>query len=65
MAVYAKAITAFFTSLGVWGGTAFADGKLDPVEWFGLCAVVVATMAVYQIPNTAPRKRDARGRFTE
>ena len=51
MSMYAKAITAFFTALGTWGGTAFADGHLDAVEAFGLCGVVVATFAVWQVTN--------------
>jgi hypothetical protein len=51
MSRYAKTIAAFFTSLGTWGATAFADGELTEVEMFGLCGVVAATLAVYQIAN--------------
>lgn len=51
MKTYAKAIIALFTALGTWGGTAFADGTLDAVEAFGLCGVIVATAAVWAIPN--------------
>lgn len=50
-----KAITAFFTALGTWGATAFADNGLTAVEAFGLCGVVVAALAVYQFPN--PEKK--------
>lgn len=49
--MYAKAIAAFFTSLGTWGGTALADGHIDGVEWFGLTGVVVATTLVFQVTN--------------
>lgn len=54
MSRYAKAIVAFFTALGTWGATAFADGAVDGAEWFGLCGVAVATFGVFQIPNTPP-----------
>jgi hypothetical protein len=47
----AKAIVAFFTSLGTWGVTAFADGHLSAVELFGLCGVMVATATVFLVPN--------------
>lgn len=57
MEYYYKAIAAFFTGLGTWGITAFADGKLDAVEAFGLCGVVVATVSVFQIKN----KRQGNG----
>lgn len=55
MSQYAKAIAAFFTSLGTWGGTALADGHIDGVEAFGLCGVVVATLTVLQVTNTPPQ----------
>jgi hypothetical protein len=48
---YSKAIAAFFTALGTWGATAVPDG-ITGVEWFGLCGVVVATLAVFQVTNT-------------
>lgn len=51
MDYYNKAVVAFFTALGTWGVTAFADGKMDAVEAFGLCGVVVATASVYQVKN--------------
>lgn len=47
-----KAIVAFFTALGTWGATAFADGHLDAVEAFGLCGVVVATTLVWAVKNS-------------
>lgn len=50
--MYSKAVAAFFTSLGTWGATAFADNGLTAVEAFGLCGVVVATLAVLQVTNT-------------
>jgi hypothetical protein len=49
--MYPKAIAAFFTALGTWGGTAFADNGLTAVEAFGLCGVVVATVAVWGVTN--------------
>lgn len=52
MSPYLKAVMAFFTSLGTWGATAFADNGLTAVEAFGLCGVVVATVAVFAVPNT-------------
>lgn len=54
MAKYNKAIAAFFTALGTWGGTAMADGQIDGVEAFGLCGVIVATFAVWGVTNTPP-----------
>ena len=51
-AIIAKAIIAFFGSLGTWGATALADGNLDAVEWFGLCGVIVATALVWSVPNS-------------
>lgn len=54
MTTIAKAAMAFFTSLGTWGATAFADNGLTAVEAFGLCGVVVATIAVWAIPNEPP-----------
>lgn len=65
MSYYSKAIVAFFTALGTWGATAFADGTLNAVEAFGLCGVVVATAAVFQIENKRQRKRDENGRFVK
>ena len=53
MNTVAKAVTAFFTSLGAWGATALADGKLTGPEWFGLCGVVVVTAGVWYVPNAA------------
>lgn len=51
MSQYAKAIMAFFTALGTWGATAFADNGLTIVEAFGLCGVIVTTVGVFAIPN--------------
>jgi len=52
MSQIAKAVVAFFTALGTWGATALADGHLDPVEWFGLCGVIVVTAGVWAVPNS-------------
>jgi hypothetical protein len=52
---YAKAVMAFFTALGTWGATAFADNGLTVVEAFGLCGVIVTTVGVFAIPNLPPR----------
>ena len=65
MAHYSKAIVAFFTALGTWGATALADGSLDPVEWFGICGVIVATAGVFQVENKRQQKRDRNGRFVK
>lgn len=54
MTRYAKAIMAFFTSLGTWGVTAAADGVYDQVELWGITGVIVATIGVYLYPNTTP-----------
>lgn len=54
MTRYLKAITAFFTALGTWGVTALADDAITNVELFGLCGVVVATVAVFGVPNERP-----------
>lgn len=59
MKEYAKAIIAFFTTLGTWGATALAADangveSIQGAEWFGLCGVVVATFAVYAYPNETP-----------
>lgn len=51
MEYYYKAIAAFFTALGTWGVTAFADDGVTAVEAFGLCGVVVATVSVFQVKN--------------
>lgn len=65
MLKYTKAVMAFFTALGTWGATAFADNGLTAVEAFGLCGVIVAALAVYQFPNEGAihAERDERGRF--
>lgn len=53
----AKAVVAFFTSLGTWGTTALAVGpageaaSIQGAEWFGLCGVAVATCSVWLIEN--------------
>lgn len=52
----AKALIAFLLSLATWGGTAMApnsDGvsSIEPAEWFGLCGVLVAFLAVFAYPN--------------
>lgn len=54
MKPYAKAIMAFFTSLGTWGTTALSDNGLTTIELFGLCGVIVATVAVFTVPNDPP-----------
>lgn len=59
--MYAKAIAAFFTALGTWGATALADNGIAGAEWFGLCGVIVATVAVFQIPNQPPTDEHDRG----
>lgn len=66
MATVAKALMAVLTGLGTWGVTAFADGKLDAVEVFGLTGVIVAGLAVWAVPNagTITIKRDKKGKFT-
>lgn len=51
MEYYNKAIIAFFTSLGTWGATAFADNGITGPEWFGLCGVIVSTAGVFQVKN--------------
>lgn len=53
----AKALIAFLTALGTWGGTAAADGQYDQVELWGLCGVAVAGLAVYVTPNIAKRSK--------
>lgn len=50
----AKALAALLTSLGTWGYTAASDGTIDPAEWFGICGVLVAGLAVFAYPNTPP-----------
>lgn len=60
---YSKAIAAFFTSLGTWGVTALAEdangvSTISGAEWFGLCGVVVATIAVFGVSNTEPEQFD-------
>jgi hypothetical protein len=47
----AKAVIAFFTTLGTWGTTALADGQVDGVEAFGLGGVIVATFGVWTVTN--------------
>lgn len=54
MTRYAKAIIAFFTSLGAWGATAGLDGVYDQVELWGLTGPLVVTLGVYFFPNTPP-----------
>lgn len=51
MEYYNKAVVAFFTALGTWGATAFADNGVTAVELFGLCGVIVATAGVFQVKN--------------
>lgn len=53
MSRYAKAIAAFLTALGGWGITAAPDGYSQAELW-GLCAVVVAGLSVYAMPNKPP-----------
>jgi len=48
---YAKAIIAALTALGTWGTTALSDGKLEPVELFGLTGIAVAGLTVFAYPN--------------
>ena len=52
----AKALIAFLLSLATWGGTALAPNSegvssVEPAEWFGLCGVLVAAIAVFAYPN--------------
>lgn len=47
----AKAVIGGFTALGTWGGTALADGKLSPVECFGLCGIPVVVASVWATKN--------------
>ncbi len=54
MSRYAKALTAFFTGLGTWGVTAYADDAINASEMFGLCGVVVLTVGVFGVPNVPP-----------
>lgn len=51
MNLVAKAVIAFLSALGTWGATALASDGITGAEWFGLCGVVVAGLAVYAIPN--------------
>lgn len=53
MSRYRKCIVAVLTALGTWGATAAPDGY-DQAELWGLCAVLVAGFAVFQVPNDAP-----------
>ena len=54
MSRYAKAVMAFFASLGTWGATASLDGVYEQVELWGICGVIAATIGVYLYPNTTP-----------
>lgn len=48
----AKAAIAFFTSLGGWSATAFADNGLTVGEAVaGVCAVGIATFGVWVVNN--------------
>jgi hypothetical protein len=47
----AEALIAALTALATWGGTAFADGHVNPVEWFGLCGVAVVAIGTWTVPN--------------
>lgn len=46
----AKALIAFLTALGTWGATASADG-IQAQEWWGLCGVFIAGLAVWATTN--------------
>lgn len=48
----AKAVIAFLTAFGTWGGTAVAENGIDAGEWFGLCGVAVTTIGVWLTTNT-------------
>jgi hypothetical protein len=52
---YAKAVTgALVAGLGALG-TAWADGRMTPVEWVGVAtATLVAAGAVWSVPNRVP-----------
>jgi hypothetical protein len=52
LSLYAKALVAFFTTLGGVTATVAADGAVDPVEVvLGLCTVGAATFGVFIVPN--------------
>lgn len=58
MGLYAKAIAAFCTSFIGVVGTIYADGKVETPEiLIGIATVVLATSAVYAVPNLKARKR--------
>lgn len=65
MTRYAKALTAFVTALGTWGATAAADGRYAQDELWGLTGVLVAALAVFQVPNRPPRGRRRRADVSE
>lgn len=50
-AMIAKALIGALTAFGTWGGTALADGKIEPVEWFGLTGVAVVGLTVFAVKN--------------
>lgn len=47
----AKALIALLTALGTWGATASAEEGISGQEWFGLCGVLVAGLAVWAVSN--------------
>lgn len=47
---YRKSIAGFLGSLSAWGITASQDG-IQAGEWWGLVAVVGATLAVFGVTN--------------
>lgn len=49
----AKSLIALLGGLGTWGITAAPDGYTQ-VELWGLCAVAVAAISVWRVPNERP-----------
>jgi hypothetical protein len=48
-------IAALLAAVGTWGATAFADGHLQPVEWFGLLSVLGVALGA-QKPRVRRRR---------
>lgn len=46
----AKAAVALLSALGTWGAAVAPDG-ITGGEWWGLCGVAVAAVAVWRVPN--------------
>jgi hypothetical protein len=47
----AKALIAWLTAFGTWGGTSLADDGIEAAEWFGLTGVFVTALAVWLTTN--------------